>query len=149
MTKSEYGVAPIFLKKPRRVVALLHVYFIAIMLSALLERQVRAAMAARAIPSLPILTEGRATTTPTTPRILENFADVVWHEFQDGDHIVNFPAQLNTDFRGTARPSDPPPRADTARPSDRGRTGSCGRCRTRWPAGALLPVTLKTDMLAA
>lgn len=95
LTKSEYGVAPIFLKKPRRVVALLHVYFIAIMLSALLERQVRAAMTARALPSLPILPEGRATTTPTTPRILENFADIVWHEFQDGDRVVNFPVQLN------------------------------------------------------
>ena len=44
LTKSEYGVAPVFLKKPRRVVALLHVYFVAIMLSALLERQVRAAI---------------------------------------------------------------------------------------------------------
>jgi len=47
LTKSEYGVAPVFLKKPLCVAGLLHVYFIAIMLWALLERQVRAAMKAR------------------------------------------------------------------------------------------------------
>lgn len=96
LTKSEYGVAPIFLKKPIRVVGLLHVYFVAIMLSALLERQVRAAMAARRIQKLAILPEGRPTPTPTTPRILENFADVAWYEFQEGERIVTFPIELNS-----------------------------------------------------
>lgn len=45
LTTSEYAITPIFLKKPSRVVGLLHVYFVAIMLSALLERQARNAMA--------------------------------------------------------------------------------------------------------
>lgn len=93
--KSEYGVAPIFLKKPVRVAGLIHVYFIAMMLSALLERQVRLAMKARGIPKLPILPEGRPTKTPTTPRVLENFAQVAWHEFQEKDRVVNFPVELN------------------------------------------------------
>jgi transposase len=95
LTKSEYGVAPIFLKKPLRVVGLLHVYFMAIMLSALLERAVRGAMAARGIPSIPVLPEGRASTTPTTPRILENFNNVAWHTFQEGDRVLNFPVRLS------------------------------------------------------
>ena len=94
LTKSEYGVAPIFLKKPRRVVALLHVYFVAIMLSALLERQVRSAMRRRDIPKIPILPEGRSTATPTTPRILENFADVSWHGFHEGDRSISFPVEI-------------------------------------------------------
>jgi hypothetical protein len=68
LLKSEYGVTPMFLKKPRRVVALLHVYFIAMMLSALLERQVRLGMRQRNIATLPILPEHRPTATPTTPR---------------------------------------------------------------------------------
>jgi len=94
LTKSEYGVAPVFLKKPRRVVALLHVYFVAIMLSALLERQVRSAMRRRDIAKISILPEGRSTSTPTAPRILENFADASWHGFQEGDRSINFPVEL-------------------------------------------------------
>jgi transposase len=95
LTKSEYGIAPIFLKKPIRVVGLIHLYFIAIMLSALLERQLRAAMTAAGIPDLPILPEHRTTRTPTTPRILENFSDVSWHEFREGDRVVTFPVEVN------------------------------------------------------
>jgi transposase len=94
LAKSEYGVAPVFLKKPRRVAALLHLYFIAIMCSALIERQVRMAMKQRGIEALPILPEGRPTRTPTTPRILDAFADVRWHEYQEGDRVVAFPVDL-------------------------------------------------------
>jgi transposase len=94
LTKSEYGIAPIFLKKPRRVVALLHVYFVAIMLSALLERQVRAAMSRQGLEKISILPEGRATATPTTPRILEHFAGVSWHAFREGDRSIQFPVEL-------------------------------------------------------
>jgi transposase len=94
LTKSEYGIAPIFLKKPHRVVALLHVYFVAIMLSALLERQVRSAMKQQGLEKIAVLPEGRATATPTTPRILENFADVSWHAFREGDRSISFPIEL-------------------------------------------------------
>ena len=95
-TKSDYSAAPIFLKKKLRVVGLLHVYFVAIMVAALLERQVRAAMTVRKINEIPILPEGRDTSTPTTPRILENFTDAVWHEFQEGERYVSFPVALNS-----------------------------------------------------
>lgn len=95
LTKSEYGIAPIFLKKPVRVVGLIHVYFIAIMLSALLERQVRMSMKSAGVPDLPILPESRTTKTPTTPRILENFSDVAWHEFREGDRVVTFPVEVS------------------------------------------------------
>ena len=108
LTKSEYGVAPIFLKKPHRVVALLHVYFFAITLSALLERQVRAAMRARAIGKIPILPEGRATATPTTPRILENFTDVSWSEFRERDRVVSFPVELDKTQRSLLDLADVP-----------------------------------------
>ena len=95
LTKSEYGIAPVFLKKPIRVVGLLHLYFVAIMLSALLERQVRAAMKCQGIHKIPILPEGRATPTPTTPRILERFADVAWHEFREAERLVSFPVEVD------------------------------------------------------
>lgn len=95
LTKSEYGVAPVFLKKPDRVVGLMHVYFVAIMLAALLEREVRAAMTARGIPKIPVLPEGRATATPTSPRILENFSGVAWYSFQEGERVLTFPVEIN------------------------------------------------------
>lgn len=95
LTKSEYAIAPIFLKKPRRVAGLIHLYFIAIMCSALIEREVRSAMREAGIGSIPILPEGRMSTTPTTPRILENFADIAWHEFEEGGRLVAFPVELN------------------------------------------------------
>lgn len=94
LTKSEYGVAPVFLKKPIRVIGLLHVYFIAIMLSALLERQVRAAMKTCGLAKISILPEGRKTATPTSPRILENFSETAWHEYQEGERVVSFPVEL-------------------------------------------------------
>ena len=95
LMKSEYGVAPIFLKRPTRVVGLIHVYFIAIMLSALLERQVRMAMFDAGIDDLSILPEHRKTRTPTSPRILENFSDVAWHEFREKDRVVTFPVEIS------------------------------------------------------
>jgi len=96
LTKSEYSVAPIFLKTPRRVVGLLHVYFVAIQLSALLERQVRSTMSRHDIDTIPLLPEGRATATPTTPRILESFADACWHVFREGDRSIHFPVKLRS-----------------------------------------------------
>lgn len=52
------------------------------------------AMRRRDIAKVPILPEGRSTTTPTTPRILENFADASWHGFQEADHSIDFPVEL-------------------------------------------------------
>lgn len=94
LTKSEYSIAPVFLKKPRRVIALVHLYFVAIMLSSLIERQVRAAMRRKGIERIAILPEGRPTTTPTTPRILENFDEASWHEYFEKERAVSFPVEL-------------------------------------------------------
>jgi len=95
LSKSEYAIAPIFLKKPGRVAGLIHLYFLAIMCSALIERQVRRAMQALDIPRIHILPEGRPTATPTTPRIFEMFEHVAWHEFEEGRRTVTFPVELN------------------------------------------------------
>jgi len=95
LTKSEYSIAPIFLKKPSRVVGLIHLYFIAIMCSALIERQVRSAMKEKNIEALPILPEGRLSPTPTTPRILESLANITWHEVEEGGRVIAFPVELN------------------------------------------------------
>lgn len=109
LLKSEFGVAPVYLQGPQRVAGLMHVHFIVMMIAALIERTVRQGMQRHHIDSLPLLPEGRPTKTPTTPRILEEFRDVVWHEFQRGDELVTFPLEVNDLQRALIRLLDLPP----------------------------------------
>jgi len=92
--KTELGVAPVYLKKPQRVVGLLHATFLAMMLDALIERTVRQAMKRKGIRWLAVLPEGRMSPTPTTARILEMFSDVAWYEYEGGIEHVVFPVRL-------------------------------------------------------
>lgn len=94
--KTEHEIAPVYLKKPQRVAGLLHAYFIALSLTALIERQVRMGMLRRGIDELPLLPEGRMTATPTAPRILEAFTNVTWHEFERAGETVAFPIKLTS-----------------------------------------------------
>ncbi len=79
------------------------------MLSALLEREVRSARHRHGIDKIPILPEGRASATPTTPRILECFADVSWHAFREGERAINFPVELKPVARLLLALADVPP----------------------------------------
>lgn len=101
--KTEHEVAPVYLKKPRRVAGLIHVYFIVLAATALIERQVRQGMVRAGIEELPILPEGRMTKTPTAARILEAFSDVKWYEFEGADESVMFPVELSPIQRNLLR----------------------------------------------
>lgn len=92
--KSELLVSPVFLKKPPRVAGMIHAYFIAILVSSLMERCVRTNMSRNHITSLPLLPEERETETPTCPRILEAFSALTWYDFQQEDNYVAFPLKL-------------------------------------------------------
>ena len=95
LIKTDLGIAPIYLKKPRRVIGLIHAYFIAIAVASLLEREVRRNMAKVGIQELCLLPEDRMTSTPTAPRILELFKNISWYEFQRGDEMIRFPIKLS------------------------------------------------------
>jgi len=69
--KSVLSVAPVFLKKPERVAALLVVYYLAVLVFALIERELRRQMKTMGIPSLPLYPEGRPAKAPTTALILQ------------------------------------------------------------------------------
>lgn len=79
--KTDFRVAPVYLKDVKRIVGLLGVYFFALMVQALLERELRGAMAASEIASLPLYPENRACTHPTTRRVLDLFAPIDRHVF--------------------------------------------------------------------
>lgn len=74
--KSVYHVAPVFLKHPERIEALLFLYFLALLMTALMERTVRKAMRENGIGSLPIYPEQRECRKPTADKILDLFRDV-------------------------------------------------------------------------
>ncbi|MBE9505800.1 MAG: IS1634 family transposase [Chloroflexi bacterium] len=94
LLKSELEVAPVYLKKPQRVVGMIHAHFLAMVLEALIERTIRRAMQMEQIKALPILPEGRMSKTPTTPRVLEAFSGLSWYEFERGKETVTFPVRL-------------------------------------------------------
>src|SRR5436853_6600693 len=65
--------APIFLKKNVRIEALMFVYFLAQLVCALLERQLRNAMRESGISQIQILPEDRPSATPTTEQVVRVF----------------------------------------------------------------------------
>lgn len=77
--KTDFAVAPVYLKNVARIQGLLAVYFLVLLVQTLLERELRRAMARSNVPALPLYPEGRACTRPTTQRIIELFEPIQRH----------------------------------------------------------------------
>lgn len=77
--KTDFEVAPVYLKSLHRLQTLLCVYFFALLVEALLERELRQAMQQRRIESLPIYPEGRPYRWPTARRVIGLFETVQRH----------------------------------------------------------------------
>jgi transposase len=77
--KTDFAVAPVYLKEVSRIQALLCVYFFALVVEALLERELRQAMQRAAVESLPMYPEGRPCRHPTTRRLIDVFQDIQRH----------------------------------------------------------------------
>ena len=78
--KTEFAIAPVWLKDPKRVNALLGIYYLALLAEALLERELRTAMQREGLESLPMYPEGRDCSRPTTRRLIDVFDSVQRHE---------------------------------------------------------------------
>ena len=63
--KTDFAVAPVWLKDVRRIEGLLHVYFIVLLVESLLEREVRQGMERAGLETLPLYPEGRPCRCPT------------------------------------------------------------------------------------
>jgi transposase len=83
--KTDFAVAPVFLKNVTRIQGLLAAYFFALLVQTLLERELRHALARTGTKSLPLYPEGRACTRPTTHRVLDVFSSIQRHEVRVGD----------------------------------------------------------------
>ena len=92
--KTWQEITPVLLKKSERVVAYLHVHVMALMVSTLIERTLRKAMATQKIPSLPLYPEGRACKHPTSFDITRLFKNAERYEVEGNDGTTLFPAEL-------------------------------------------------------
>jgi len=81
-------IMPVLLKSVVRIESLLTVYFLALLVSALIERDIRRAMKARGICSLPLYPEERLCRAPTTDRLLDLFSDLKKHQLLHEKNLV-------------------------------------------------------------
>jgi transposase len=93
--KSVHEIAPVFLKNEGRIEALFTLYFLALLVQALIERDLRQAMRAAKIEQLPLYPEARACRRPTTEHILRlfSYAERV-SMLAQGEVVRVFPPQL-------------------------------------------------------
>lgn len=88
--KSVFDAAPVFLKLPHRIEALMFVYFIVLLLNALIERELRLSMNRENVQLLPLYPEERNCKYPTTNRVISIFTNQRRHILKDGNKIVKY-----------------------------------------------------------
>jgi transposase len=93
--KSVQNLAPVWLKNVSRIEALLFLYFVALLVHALLEREVRQGMLRERLNCLPLYPEERECKAPSTERLLDVFAPLQRHRlFKAGREIQLFEPEL-------------------------------------------------------
>jgi len=83
LLKGVQDAAPVWIKTIPRIEAIFLCHFIALLISALIERQIRMAMKAAEIARIPAYPELRGCAAPSADRIFEIFAHVARHELRD------------------------------------------------------------------
>ncbi|MGH3097252.1 MAG: IS1634 family transposase [Streptosporangiales bacterium] len=95
LLKSVQNAAPVLLHNPARIEALFCCQFLALLISALIERQIRAGMRRAATAKIPLYPEFRGCAAPSTERILEIFQDTARHHlYHHGQHVQTFEPEL-------------------------------------------------------
>jgi hypothetical protein len=90
-----HEIAPVFLKNEGRIEAFFLVYFLALLVQALIEREIRRRMQRESIAQLPIYPEERACHRPTTEQILRLFAPLERHRLYRNERLLEvFDPQL-------------------------------------------------------
>jgi transposase len=93
--KTVHEIAPVFLKKEGRIEALFTLYFLAMLVQAIIERQLRCAMKMESIGELPLYPEERLCKQPTTEQVLKIFSHAQRQILlKEGVLIQEFPLQL-------------------------------------------------------
>ena len=88
LLKSVQDAAPVLLHNPARIEALFCCQFLALLICALIEREVRNGMRQAALDNIALYPEFRDCKAPSTERILEIFATVARHQLHRDDALV-------------------------------------------------------------
>jgi len=88
LLKSTQQADPLLLHNPARIEALFCCHYLALLTGALIEREIRTAMANAGTSDIPLYPELRACTAPSAARILELFSDLTRHELHHAGQIV-------------------------------------------------------------
>jgi transposase len=83
--KTVHEIAPVLLKNEGRIEALFTLYFLALLVQGLIERELRRAMVRQRIPALPLYPEERRCKAPTTEQVLRLFSLAERHTLLRGD----------------------------------------------------------------
>ncbi len=84
-TKTVHEIAPVLLKNQGRIEALFFLYFVALLVTALLERELHRAMARKEIEERPLYPEERKTKRPTAEQVLRLFSLLERHRLYQAE----------------------------------------------------------------
>jgi len=94
-TKTVFEIAPVLLKNEGRIEALFFVYFLALLVQALIERELRQAMQREVLDALPLYLEERSTRRPTAEQVLRLFSLTQRHVLEhEGQLLRTFEAEF-------------------------------------------------------
>ena len=107
--KTDFAIAPVFLKDVGRIEALFCLYFFVLLAEALLERELRQAMEREGIETLPLYPEGRPCRRPTAHRLIDLFEPIQRHTLRStGEDPITITTQLTPLHRNLLRLLDLP-----------------------------------------
>lgn len=86
--KTVHHAAPTLFKKVERVEAMMFLFFMALILQAAIEREVRQSMDESDIDAIPIYPEHRLSYHPTTAKIFDRFRDVSLYRLMNDDKLI-------------------------------------------------------------
>ena len=93
--KTVHEIAPVYLKNEGRIEALFTLYFLALLVQALIERELRLAMKQQGLHQLPLYPEQRNCRRPTTEQVLRLFSLAQRHRLtQAGQTVQLFDTEL-------------------------------------------------------
>ena len=86
--KSVHMVAPVLFKKTERAEAMMFLFFMALILQAVIERKVRRSMKAKEIEAIAVYPEHRLAYHPTTAKIFDRFHDTSVYRVMSGGELI-------------------------------------------------------------
>ncbi len=93
--KSVYNVAPVLLQNPQRIESLLLLYFIGMLITSLIERDIKLNMEEKKLDSVPLYPENRNCKSPTVGLIIDIFNGVrLQHIIKENRIIETVPDEL-------------------------------------------------------